>query len=488
MQRELNIYADYLPYPVQQADTVAGAILNGINNRLWLDDKKYYGQFAYGRNFKTVSPRAEALGEALTILFNIADATRAKEIVHNAPITAFGIPCIYPQIPNIPPYHNNATWPFVQSYWTMACAKADDEAAVKFSLDAIYRPTALFLTNKENFVSSTGDYVGTQINSDNMLWSLSGNIAMVYKVLFGIEFQANALNFHPFVPKAYGGKRSLNNFKYRDAVLDISMDGYGNKIKSFFLDGEQLKSPVIQGNLKGKHNIVILLENNFSDSHIHLAPSLTSPETPSVKSEEKAITWTAVEGAMEYKVIRNGERVAATKDLRYPITENGFGEYQVIAVAAGGAESFASEPLDVAAAPIVVELETSAKKAKYPYKGFSGDGFVEVSKTVNKEMPFKVTIPEKGLYAISFRYANGNGPINTENKCAIRSLKIGNTTSTFVFPHRGTGEWSDWGYTNIITLEMEKGEQECSLQFMTDNMNGEINQAMIDAVRFIKIK
>jgi hypothetical protein len=57
-----------------------------------------------------------------------------------------------------------------------------------------------------------------------------------------------------------------------------------------------------------------------------------------------------------------------------------------------------------------------------------------------------------------------------------------------VFPHRGTGEWSDWGYTNIITLEMEKGEQECSLQFMTDNMNGEINQAMIDAVRFIKIK
>ena len=53
----------------------------------------------------------------------------------------------------------------------------------------------MFLTNKENFVASTGDYAATQINSDNMLWSLSGSIAMIYKVLFGMQYSEEAITF-----------------------------------------------------------------------------------------------------------------------------------------------------------------------------------------------------------------------------------------------------------------------------------------------------
>ena len=37
------------------------------------------------------------------------------------------------------------------------------------SLAAIYRPAALFLTNKENFVADNGDFAGTVIYSSNML-------------------------------------------------------------------------------------------------------------------------------------------------------------------------------------------------------------------------------------------------------------------------------------------------------------------------------
>src|SRR6202012_4908853 len=122
---------------------------------------------------------SEALGEALSVLFDVAGAQREKTVVSHAPVNDFGIPCIYPQIPDILPYHNNAVWPFVETYWAMASAKTGNEASLLSAISAVYRPGALFLTNKENFVTTDGDFAGTQINSSNMLWSLSGNIAIV---------------------------------------------------------------------------------------------------------------------------------------------------------------------------------------------------------------------------------------------------------------------------------------------------------------------
>ena len=63
----------------------------------------------------------------------------------------YGISCIYPQIPNIPPYHNNenAVWLFGQSYYALAAAKAGNEEAVMESIAAIYRPAAYGLPIKK---------------------------------------------------------------------------------------------------------------------------------------------------------------------------------------------------------------------------------------------------------------------------------------------------------------------------------------------------
>ena len=129
-------------------EQVATTIKAGMNQHLWQESAGYYGQYLYGRNFLSLSPRAEALGEALSVWFGIADEARAKTVVSRTPTTDFGISCIYPQIPGIPPYHNNAVWPFVQSYWALAAAKVGNEASLTESMAAIYRPAALFLTNK----------------------------------------------------------------------------------------------------------------------------------------------------------------------------------------------------------------------------------------------------------------------------------------------------------------------------------------------------
>jgi glycogen debranching enzyme len=232
---------------------VAAKIKTGVNQYLWQNDKGYFGQYLYGRNFKILSPRSEALGEALSVLFNVADTDRQQKIISNTPVTPFGISCIYPQIPGIPPYHNDAVWPFVECYWALASAKAGNEESVVRAISSVYRPASLFLTNKENFVASNGDYAGTQINSSNMLWSLSGSISLVYKVLFGMQFNSNNVSFAPFVPKVFNGTRTLNNFKYRNCVLNIEMDCFGNSIKSFSIDGKESAEHEVSSTLQGNH-------------------------------------------------------------------------------------------------------------------------------------------------------------------------------------------------------------------------------------------
>ena len=100
----------------------AEQIRKSINRYLWQPEKGYYGQYLYGQLYRSLSPRSEALGEAFTVLFDIADETQKTAVLQNTPVIEYGIPCIYPQIPGIPPYHNNAIWPFVQAFWTMANA------------------------------------------------------------------------------------------------------------------------------------------------------------------------------------------------------------------------------------------------------------------------------------------------------------------------------------------------------------------------------
>ena len=469
-------------------------VKEGINRYLWMDEKGYFGQYLYGRNFKLLSPRAEALGEALVVLFNAADQSRQQEIVVSTPVTAFGVPSIYPQIPNIPPYHNNGIWPFVQAYWSLAAAKAGNEEALLESLSALYRPAALFLTNKENFVASSGDYAGTQINSDRQLWSVAGNVGMVYKVFFGMDYLPASLVFKPFVPKALQGKRSLTNFRYRNAILNIAMEGYGNEVASFSLDGKELKEAIIPASLEGSHDIRIVLANNEIESKgVKMVPIHFSPAAPKLVHRGNALQWNEQEGVKEYMVLKNGQLLATTNQESLEVELDEYAEYQVLAIGEEGFGSFASEPLALvpnAAVQDVYEMEEIVKKAPYQYRGFSGNGFIELSKKENTQISFDVEVPEDGFYAIDFKYSNGSGPINTENKCAIRTLRKGEEfLGTVVMPQRGTEEWSDWGYTNSVQVPLQKGIHSFSLSFepANENMNIAVNKAMLDFMRVTKI-
>ena len=487
------------PGTAAQHKRQAATIKDGINLHLWQEEKGYYGQYLYGRTALTLSPKAEALGEALCVLFGVAEGERARTVVAKTPTTPFGIPCIYPQIPGIPAYHNDAVWPFVQSYWALAAAKAGNEASVMESMAAIYRPAALFLTNKENFVARNGDFAGTQINSSNMLWSLSGSLSLVYKVLFGMQYQGERLVFRPFVPAAFAGPRRLEGFRYRRAVLDIEMDGSGSTIASIAMDGAPLPDAAVSGALTGRHAIKITLAAPDAATAPAPAPVArvadhVAPETPAVTFASGRLRWAAVEGADEYLVLKNGQLTTTIRETEYAVPADGFAAWQVVAVDDASRESFASEPLELgreATGGQQVQLETVAGKSALPYKGYSGKGFIETTTTKNPVLTIPVSVPEAGLYVLDFRYANGNGPINTNNQCAVRTLRRGpELLGTVVLPQRGVAEWSNWGFSNPIIVRLDKGTSRLQLAYepANQNMNIAVNQALLDYLRVRRVE
>jgi hypothetical protein len=469
----------------------ADLIKRSLNKYLWNADKGYYNQYLYGKNYLTPSKRFEALGEALSILFDVADEKQAASIIERSPLTAYGVTCIFPQIPGIPPYHNNAIWPFVQAYWNLAAAKAGNEAALNHGLASIYRAGAFFLTNYENMVATTGDFKGTEVNSARMLWSMAGNIAMVHRVFMGMQFETNGIRFSPVVPAAYGGKKSLQGFSYKNAVLNISVTGTGKQIKTFKLDGVVVKDPFVSDTLKGNHQIDIELSNMpLAYQKINLTGNHFSLPAPKVMMGRQELIWDTIHGATSYHVYRNGIFQQGIKGTSWELIPAEAGEYAVCALDNRGYASFMSEPVfymgDLKSQ--VIEAEQFTGSSPLTFTQYSGSGFVELSTETNQEITIPVTVEKDGIYMIDFRYSNGSGPWNTDNKCAIRSLYVNKDfIGAVVFPQRGTEEWSNWGYSNVYTVTLRKGVNQIRLKLerWNTNMNEDINRAMLDHIRII---
>src|SRR5690606_6731520 len=126
----------------------------------------------------------------------------------------------------------------------------------------------------------------------------------------------------------------------------------------------------------------------------------------------------------------------------------------------------------------------------HAYINFTGEGFVEVSLDRHLELEIPVMVDKAGNYLLDFRYSNGSGPWNTDNKAGIRSLySNGVFQGVMVFPQRGQDEWSDWGYSNSRTVQLQAGKNLVSLKFedWNHNMNVEVNTSMLDHLRVIPL-
>ena len=464
---------------------IATDLKTSINNKFWMENKGYYGNFLYGRKYLSLSPKAEALGTANIIRFGIADGETAAKTIENFPVVDWGTPVFYPQIPNIHPYHNNGIWPFVQGYWNLAAKKVKNDKAVEFGMASLIRGGALFLTNYENWVAETGDWEQTDVeamNSHNMLWSVAAQLSNYYDILFGIEYNTNSITFLPLVPKGYGtGKLVLNNFKYRNSILNITVTGYGDGISSFKVNGKDQDNSIVASS-EGVVNIEIIMNNSINEnSKINLVPNQTSPETPVAKMNGNKLEWNSIDGSRLYQVIKNGKVIREPR-LNYIklLDTDSLASYQIKAIDSNGNESFLSEPIDFGK-----YYSKNITVSKFNNTSDNKNEHIVLSKIENNNISVNFKAPKSGKYFIKFEYANGSGPINTENKCAIRSLYVKNKyILPVVMPQRGEENWNEFGWSNTIEVYFEKGDNLISVKFdpFNNNMNLDINKALLKSV------
>lgn len=472
-------------------------IKNSINEHLWIEELGYYSGYLYGGVYPIQSKVTDALGQATSILFDVATEEMAKSVISSTPVQPYGVSSVYPQQPDIKPYHNDAVWPFVQSYWNLAAAKVGNIDVFNAGFGALCRAAALFGTQKELFVSSTGDYRGTAVNSDKMLWSSAGYVSMIMRVFAGMEFETDGIEFDPFVPASISGVKTISGVRYRDAVLDIVINGTGDEIASFAIDGKESGEHKFPAALAGgKHKIEIVMANNvIAKQPSNFKQQAWMPATPIVQ-------WNGTDNAvisnfsdkLTYDVYSNGLKIETEQgsDVVTVGNNDGFEMIDVVPVD-GKISGFTMQPLEYIpqGAMTIVQAEKSARPGTLlisdPAKARR---FVEITTSKNTRLQFRVNVEEDGIYFVDVRYANGSGPINTENKCAIRTLMVnGERAGAVVMPQRGIGEWLSTGFSNRLVVDLNAGENVLSIDYVVPeniNMNGDVNTALIDYVRIIR--
>lgn len=495
MRDELTrLGVEFANRPDNEAIVAAAAeIKRSVNNRLWMPSAGYYSEYLYGGVYPIQSQATDNLGQALSILFDIATPEMAQSVVSKTPVVPFGTPSVYPQQPDIKPYHNDAVWPFVQAYWNLAAAKAGNMKALTAGLAAIYRAAAMFATNKELYVASNGDYRGTAVNSDSQLWSCSGNVAMVFRVYAGMTFTSDGILFNPVVPPTIPGEKKITGFKYRDAVIDIIVNGTGNEVSRFVIDGKDVDGErIFPAAMSGNHTIEITVadKTDAKDEKMNLTAQRWMPSTP-------VLTWMGADAVIDnysagndYQLYIDGVREDDISGDKFAISVSGeFATINVVPVDKENLAGFSPRTHQYipAGAMVMVQAEDFGRAGtKFISDPKKAAGFVELTR---QPLDFSVAEPETGEYFVDVRYANGAGPINTENKCALRSLLVdGEFAGPIVMPQRGIGEWLSTGYSNMLTVTLEKGDNRLSIAYLpfNENMNGEFNTALVDYIRIIK--
>lgn len=537
--RTLGRMARALGEPEDRWEAVAAEVRRGVDRYLWQPGRGYHGQYRYGRLHLALSPRAEHLGEALAVVLGLTDGERSRRSVARMPVVPFGAPSFWPYIPGQPPYHNAAVWPQVLGFRAWAAAEAGNTAAVEHALANLYRGAALFLTDKENWVAATGHFEGTEVNSDRFGASVAAQLATVYRVLFGLRLEADRLVLRPFVPPGWSGTRTLSGLRYRDAVLEVTVHGFGDEPTRVLLDGEKVERAEVPAGLTGEHSLEITLDGDMAPGAVHVVDNAAAPPTPEVRRDGDRLVWEPAPGVDRWAVFLDGEPADTVEEPRLEVAEppgratptpstdtaipvpgQGAMEtppdaatesspdvsteraseapaqtavvtgFQVKALGAGGLESFLSEPVRVGGPAATILVDPAAPPLRRAEDGYTGGGYADIRDDTTTVVAFRVAVPASGLYALDVRYANGHGAVSYGYRAALRTLLVdGRPAGTVVLPQRGIDLWDDWGYSSPVVARLEAGAHEVTLEYRPEdrNMDGRVNGALVDQLRVTRV-
>lgn len=496
----------------------AEQLKESIVKNLWLNEEKYFGAYLISHVYPFLYKGYETLGESLAIMEEIVPSQEWNNIITAVKPGKWGMSVVAPQLGNVPSYHNDAVWPFVQGYRGLAAKKAKNAYFCEYEFASMIYCATLFRTFKENYVASTYS-PKTQTNSDRQLWSDAGWLSYIYKILFGIDFVDNGIKISPFVFDSFKNGISLKNFTWNGNKMNISIQGTGDKVVSYTVNGKSVPSDYVIPYENNKvYDIKITLEKSqeFIDSYkiadikYKFSAEDVTPMVPIVSSmfekNNLSLKWRQ-KNNNGFDVFKNGKYLKTITDRNIVVpAKNNVDLYTVIssqdnlpclpgtpvrtdnkknttfyeaenAVVSGGKISQSENP------------ETFNVSADLIATIPNGTGFVEKwGSSEGEEIKFSCNAKKSGNYLVDFRFKNGHGPINTGEKCAVAAIYVNDELIRRVaMPQQGN--WVSWNFTVPIIVNLPKGKNTISLKIdeYCYTQHHALNHVSVDLMRLSKV-
>jgi len=270
MSKELGLANDNL------WEQKGAELLKDINEHFWSDSLGMYKYLVdpYGDDY-----RQEGLGISYALLFGIASDNQKYSIFENVYVADSGLPCLHPSYERYRDKekghygrHSGTVWPFIMGFWAEACASLGQynlfmhdflrltaSAKKEMQFVEILHPDSLVAyggLQEDPFDLSKPMFVWGSTNRQT--WSATAFFRMVIRGLIGMDISRDGIRFSPYLPANMNGL-TLRNIKYRSANLTIHMEGEGDEIQSFLIDGISSQK-FIPNSVKGDVEIQIFVE------------------------------------------------------------------------------------------------------------------------------------------------------------------------------------------------------------------------------------
>jgi len=418
-----------------------------------------------------------------------------------------GPPVIWPQLPDVPIYHNRGIWPFVTAYGLLAARRVGNDAVFDHDLESLVRGAALNLSNMENFeflsqhpLVDDGPLSGPVVNSRRQLWSVAGYVGAIVRGLFGLEASQTGLRVRPFVTAqarrtwlAHTDRAVLRGLTYRGVRFDITLhlppldnalsNGVhtivetrldGVRIGEDFIGSAQIREgahfEIVLGPLE-RQNAQLNVVDTPDDREAYFAPREPTVHGIALHDGRPVISFEGDgENGVVFNVYRDGVEVAeglpagAWTDVEAePETQSHC--YAVEAVfASSGNRSHHSPPICLWGANHHRVETIDIHNFRHVRGGYWG-------RTDDRPHYVDWGDPDHALELVGFQprwsgrhgfqlvYANGAGPINSGVTAAVKSVRVEEVETGLVvmdgfvtMPH--LGDWNRWGASTILAVEL----------------------------------
>jgi hypothetical protein len=451
----------------------AAALKKAINERLWREESGLYSSLTAGHFDGAPLEKFDWLGQSLAITTGIADPEQRRRILASYPHGPMGAPVIFPQQPGVPVYHNRAIWPFVTAYGLRAARMGNNVAVADSAMELLIRSAALNLSNMENLEWLSAQAMwqqvddhslsGPVINSRRQLWSVGAYLGLVVSQIFGIEATADGLQVSPYVSsrlrRHYLGRSQrlqLENLRLWGKRLRVTVDlppvsdlNGVHGVARVLLDGKPQRGAMAPEVLGADSHIEVRLgpvqEADTAMTRVRAAPGAFDeavfapfePELAVASREGRAlvtISDTRNQGAVTYRLFRNGQQVAA--DLQVgewldPETPKGQACYAAVALfKSSGNHSHHSMPHCLTPGDYyAVDSESIGSNRPLSLPGPGAEaGAVPVLRDWGEPGDQfsleRIRIDSAGRYAFQFHYRNTQHAINTGITNGVKWLHL----------------------------------------------------------------